>query len=458
MLTRIRAAVALGASATVLATTAVLLTWAPASAQAAETITNVAYAPAQPADSRGHLLDLYLPEGGQDRPLVIWSSGSAWMSDDGKSGADAIADALNPKGYAVAGVSVRSSSQAQFPAQVHDIKAAIRFLRANADQYRLDPDRFAVMGTSSGGWVASMAGTTGGVAELEGDLGTTGVSSSVQASVPFFGPSDFLQLNAQSPPSGGIDHDAPDAPASRLMGCAIQTCPDKVAKANPITYVDGGDPPMLLLHGQSDNIVPHGQSTILYNAVRDACGDARFISVPDAGHSRTDVMSSAHFGTQTVRTAADCQETVTTGTPDPTWDTIDAFLRRALDLGGTPDPDPTPSPSPSDPPEGDTACEIAYTANTWNNGFTAAVTITNTGPTPIDGWSLSWTWPGDQRVTNAWNATVSQSGAEVTAGNVGYNGTIAPEASADFGFQATHSGSNPPPTEFALNGSSCTTG
>jgi acetyl esterase/lipase len=302
-------------------------------AQVTQVISNIAYAPAQPAGSRGHLLDLYLPSGGTTpRPLLIWHSGSAWMSDDGKSGAASIASVFNPRGYAVAGVSIRSSSQAVFPAQAFDLKAAIRWLRANAGQFQLDPNRFAFMGNSSGGWAADIAALTGGVADLEGTIGTTGVSSRVQAGVAFFGPTDFLQMNAQRPPGATLDHDSPSSPESRLIGCAIQTCPDRTRRANPINYVEGADPPMMLLHGQADPLVPHGQSVLLYNALRAQCRDVTFFSVPGAGHSTSDVMSPSRFGTQTVRTARACQETVTVGSPNPTWDTINAFLRRALGL------------------------------------------------------------------------------------------------------------------------------
>jgi acetyl esterase/lipase len=299
-------------------------------AQVTQVISNIAYAPAQPAGSRGHLLDLYLPSGGTTpRPLLIWHSGSAWMSDDGKSGASSIANVFNPRGFAVAGVSVRSSSQAIFPAQAFDLKAAIRWLRANAGQFQLDPNRFAFMGNSSGGWAADIAALTGGVADLEGTIGTTGVSSRVQAGVAFFGPTDFLQMNAQRIP-GGLDHDGANSPESRLIGCAIQTCPDRTRRANPINYVEGTDPPMMLLHGQADPLVPHGQSVLLYNALRAQCRDVTFFSVPGAGHSTSDVMSPSRFGTQTVRTVRGCQETVTVGTPNPTWDTVNSFLRTAL--------------------------------------------------------------------------------------------------------------------------------
>jgi acetyl esterase/lipase len=328
-----RLSVIAGAAMAALAVTGVSTHPVVASAQTAQVtqvISNIAYAPAQPAGSRGHLLDLYLPSGGTTpRPLLIWHSGSAWMSDDGKSGAASIASIFNAKGYAVAGVSIRSSSQAVFPAQAFDIKAAIRWLRANAGQFQLDPNRFAFMGNSSGGWAADIAALTGGVTDLEGTIGTTGVSSRVQAGVAFFGPTDFLQMNAQRIP-GGLDHDGAGSPESRLIGCAIQTCPDRTRRANPINYLDGADPPMMLLHGQADPLVPHGQSVLLYNALRAQCRDVTFFSVPNAGHSTNDVLSSSHFGSQTVRTSHTCQETVTVGSPNPSWNVIDTFLRGAL--------------------------------------------------------------------------------------------------------------------------------
>lgn len=118
------------------------------------------------------------------------------------------------------------------------------------------------------------------------------------------------------------------------------------------------------------------------------------------------------------------------------------------------DPGPSPTQTPTSPPPG-AACQVAYTANTWNNGFTAEVAITNSGNSTINGWTLTWTWPGNQQVTNAWNATVTQSGSQVTARNAAHNGTIAAGTRGSFGFQATYSGTNTAPATFALNGSPC---
>jgi acetyl esterase/lipase len=304
-------------------------------------IRDVAYAPPEPAGSKGHLLDLYLPAAGHRRlPLVIWTGGSGWLADTGKDSAGPIAGVFTAKGYAVAGVSIRSSTQAVFPAQVHDIKAAIRWLRAQARQYGLDPGRIAVMGDSSGGWTTAMAALTGDVPQLEGRVGVTGVSSAIQAAVAFYPPTDFLQMNAQMLPGacagfnaifGLTDcHDDPASPESRLVGCAIQTCPRAAAVANPIRYVSRRDPPLMILHGQADQLVPHAQSILLYNALRAACHDATFFSVPNAGHDWRQVLDPANHTAQAVYRTYRCRERLTVGSPDPSWDTIERFVAAAF--------------------------------------------------------------------------------------------------------------------------------
>ncbi|MEV5560740.1 cellulose binding domain-containing protein [Nonomuraea wenchangensis] len=436
MQVRSRPAAIVGMVMTMLAGLAVSLVLPPP-AQADQVISDIAYAPAQPAGSKGHLLDLYLPAGGTTpRPLIIWHSGSAWSSDDGKTGAAAIAAVFNPRGFAVAGVSVRSSTQAVFPAQVHDVKAAIRWLRANAATYQLDPNRFAMMGTSSGGWLTEMATLTGGVASLEGTVGTTGVSSAVQTGLAFFSPTDFLQMNAQNLPTGGLDHNSPASPESMLIGCPIQTCPAQVALANPVNYVDANDPPLLFLHGQADFLVPHGQSVLLYNKIKASCGQGQFISIPGADHGIDFVMDPAHYGTQTTYTTANCSSTTTAGSPNPTWDTFANHIRGGLKMG--------------------TACKVAYAPTTWDGAFSATVTVTNTGTTPVDRWAMTWTWPGNQQVTDSWNATVTQSGTQATARDAGHNAYIGPGSAQSFGLNGTYSGTNATPSEFRLNGVVCT--
>jgi acetyl esterase/lipase len=325
---------------------AVGLLLAPTSGYAAPTsnvrvITDIAYAPPQPAGSQGHLLDLYLPQ--QTRrptPLVIWSHGSGWLSENGRLSADVVAAQLNTRGYAVAGVAIRSSANAQFPGQLYDIKAAIRFLRANAARYHLDPRRFAVMGESSGGWTSAMAAVTGDVRSLEGDVGVQGPSSRVQAAVPIYPPTDFLQMDPYMLDNcvpfnqifGLTDcHSDPNSPESKLLGCPIQTCPDAVARANPINYVSRNDPPLLILHGQQDRLVPWQQSPLLYRAVHAKCGDAALVLLPNGQHGQwneflTDPTVNAGAQVQHTR---DCRQ----AHPHPvqlSWNYVIRFFDRNL--------------------------------------------------------------------------------------------------------------------------------
>ncbi|WP_431930444.1 alpha/beta hydrolase fold domain-containing protein [Nonomuraea jabiensis] len=301
---------------------------------------DLAYAPPQPEDGRGHLLDLYVPAGQGPYPLVIWTSGSAWRSDEGKNGAAQAAAFFNPAGYAVAGVSVRSSGQANFPAQLHDVKAAVRWLRANAAGYRLDAGRFAVMGNSSGGWVATMAALTGDVPELEGEVGVTGPSSRVQAAVDFYGPTDFLQMNAHMPPGAreefnallGLSdcHDDPFSPESLLMGGPIRERPEAVALANPVTYVGAGMPPLLILHGQADRLVPEHQSVLLFEAIAARGGAAVFYSIPEAGHEHSYLTDPARAAGYVARWAEAGRQGLLADAPAPTWETVERFIRAAL--------------------------------------------------------------------------------------------------------------------------------
>lgn len=302
---------------------------------------DIAYAPAQPADSQGHLLDLYIPRSQRPVPLVIFTGGSAWMADNGRQGADQVAAQLNPHGFAVAGVSVRSSSQAEFPAQLHDIKGAIRWLRAHAQVYHLDPRRFAIMGDSSGGWTSAMAAVTGDLPRLEGDVGVRGPSSAVQAAVPFYPPTDFSQMDAHMLDDckvfnqllGTTDcHSDARSPESRLLGCPIKDCPDKVAAANPLTYVtDRPLPPTLIFHGEQDPLVPYHQGRLLRDALASAKANVRMISLPHAGHGP---ISSMLGDPDTRRDAYEEYARHGHTTPPvpvtPSWQTIVSFLTSEL--------------------------------------------------------------------------------------------------------------------------------
>ncbi|MEE8217394.1 MAG: alpha/beta hydrolase [Vicinamibacteria bacterium] len=228
-------------------------------------------------------LDLYLPESKGRLPLLIYIHGGAFRGGDKGDGPPL--EYLD-EGYALASINYRLSQHAIFPAQIEDCKAAVRWLRAHAAEYRLDPDRFAVGGTSAGGHLAAMVGTTGHVKEL--DVGEhLDQSSRVQAVVDYFGPTDFLRMDAHRLP-GGMAHDGPDSPESQLVGGAIQENPKKVARANPITYVTAEAPPFLVVHGNRDPIVPHHQSEILVDALREAGVPVIFYTVVGGGHGQFD--------------------------------------------------------------------------------------------------------------------------------------------------------------------------
>jgi acetyl esterase/lipase len=229
------------------------------------------------------LLDLYLPTSGRTdpTPVVVYIFGGAWRVGDRHQVLKQPWLCLTGHGLAVASITYRLSDQALFPAQIHDVKYALAWLRRHAPQYRLDPDRIAVLGPSAGGHLAALAGTTSATDGLLPD-GLTANDCRVRAVVDLFGPTDFLQMDSHSI-SSELDHDAPDSPESQLIGTAIQSRPDLVARANPITYVDGDEPPMLLIHGASDPLVPHHQSELLNGALRDGGSICDFMTVK-GGH------------------------------------------------------------------------------------------------------------------------------------------------------------------------------
>jgi acetyl esterase/lipase len=287
---------------------------------------------------RGHLLDLYLPgrRTKVGRPVLIVMGGSGWFGDDGKAYASSVAPFFTAAGYVVVGVSTRSSYQARFPAQLYDVKSAIRWLRKHARALGIDPRRIAVLGDSSGGWTATMAGVTGHVRSLEGHVGVTGYPSDVQAMVDLYGPTDFTQMNAHMLP-GACDsfnrsfrltacHDDPRSPESSLLGCPIQTCPAEVKSADPITYVTSAAPPILIAHGAADALVPLQQSELLFEALASAHVPATFYAVPAAGHDKT-IVSPAH---PVATVVSDVPGQAAEGRP--TLETIERFLRRALRL------------------------------------------------------------------------------------------------------------------------------
>lgn len=224
-------------------------------------------------------LDLYLPKDGTNLPLIIHIHGGAFRAGSKEMG---VPVEYLAQGYAVASINYRLSQHAVFPAQIEDCKAAVRWLRRHADEYRIDPNHFAAWGSSAGGHLAAMLGVTGDTKEFE-----TGEnldqSSAVQAVVDYFGPTDFLQMDAHRLPRGMV-HDPEDSPESQLVGGAIQDNKEKTRRANPIPYVTAGDPPFLICHGDKDPLVPHHQSVLLEAALKQAGVPVTFYTVQGAGH------------------------------------------------------------------------------------------------------------------------------------------------------------------------------
>ena len=258
-----------------LALAAMLLLGAPAGAQVAPSLADVEYAR---AEGQPLLLDLYLPRT-EGATLLVWVHGGAWQRG---SKADMPLAALVERGYAIASVEFRQATAARFPAQLHDIKAAIRFLRARAGEYGYDAERVGVLGASSGGHLAALVGATSGDAELEGEIGAhRGESSAVQAAVSFFGASNLTTILKQSTPLGLRVRE----PALQLL---LGDAPDQAVAvaelASPVFHVDANDPPLLLLHGDQDPQMPINQAHELDGAYSALGHDVRLVVVHGAAH------------------------------------------------------------------------------------------------------------------------------------------------------------------------------
>lgn len=233
-------------------------------------------------------LDLFLPkdraEDAGPLPVVVFIHGGGWRNGSKDGGLRRIRFLLTGGEYAGASIGYRLTGEAQWPAQVHDCKAAIRWIRANAGKHGIDPERIAVWGTSAGGHLVSMLGVSNGVAELEGEIGPhAGTSAEVAGVVNFFGPSQLLTMNEQG---STMDHDAPDSPEALLVGGAIQENKDKANQASPLSWVSDDDEPMLLVHGTEDPLVPYRQSVVLEKALEEVGVPAVLLTVTDGGHGK----------------------------------------------------------------------------------------------------------------------------------------------------------------------------
>lgn len=227
-------------------------------------------------------LDLYTPreESKKPRPVVVWIHGGGWEAGNKRSGAGLLAPLVAGGKYAGVSVGYRLSGVATWPAQVHDCKAAIRWVRANARKYNLDPDRIGVWGASAGGHLVSLLGTSGGVKDLEGDNGSPGHSSRVRCVVDFCGPTDFLTFVKDNP-----SMNRPHSPVSRLLGGLVKDKEAAAKSASPVTYVSKDNPPFLIVHGTADTIVPIAQAEELDAALKRAGVDSTLMRIEGGGHN-----------------------------------------------------------------------------------------------------------------------------------------------------------------------------
>jgi acetyl esterase/lipase len=227
-----------------------------------------------PTGNERQKLDLYLPEKANGPlPVIVWIHGGAWRVGS-KNYCPALPYAA--KGYAVASINYRLTPEAIFPAQIEDCKAAIRWLRANAKKYNLDPDHIGVWGSSSGGHLVSLLGTSAHVKELEGKGGNLDQSSRVQCVVDWFGHADFRDLPGP--------RDNPKHPVTQLLGGSPDKEKEKASLASPVVHITKDCPPFLIMHGDKDMSVPFAQSVILEAALKKANVPVTFIKLEGAGH------------------------------------------------------------------------------------------------------------------------------------------------------------------------------
>ena len=240
-------------------------------------------------DNSRQTLDLAIPAKKQSEPLpvVVFIHGGAWRSGHKNTSLSRVLDYVASGHYAGVTVGYRLSDEVKWPSQIHDCKAAIRWIRKNAQTYGLDADRIGVWGSSAGGHLVALLGTSGDVKAMDGTLGPfSDVSGRVACVVDFYGPTDFLQMNNTAIEGASMDHDAPDSPESSLIGGPIQENAERVATANPITYATSDDPPFLIVHGTRDPLVSYNQSELLHHALTSVGVRSTLVTVEGGGHGK----------------------------------------------------------------------------------------------------------------------------------------------------------------------------
>ena len=292
------------------------------------------------------LADLYVPEGTDaPPPAIVWLHGGGWRAGNRTLGPN-LARFFAGAGFAMAAIDYRLSRRALFPAQIEDVRTAIRWLRAVAASHGIAADRLGLWGASAGGHLAALAGLAPPGCFEPPDAPFQEQESTVQAVVAGYPPVDFLQLDADRPPAGTPSADPeslllprpdmratdPDSYESLLLGAPIATCPDRVRAANPVSYATAGAPPFLILHGTSDTIIAPRQSELLYAALSAAGADVTLALIEGLGHGFLDRSHLDDGGPRRIERrhhAADGRET-SESRREPVFPAIERFFRDVL--------------------------------------------------------------------------------------------------------------------------------
>jgi acetyl esterase/lipase len=248
----------------------------PTHIRSVELIANIPYAE---TENPRQMLDLMIPTDRNDGPLpvMVFIHGGGWLEGDKWQAIESRLPYAESGQYATVSIGYRLTDEAIWPAQIHDCKAAIRWVRANAEHYGLDPDRIGVWGLSAGGQLVAMVGTSADDASMNGDLGPhTDMSTEVACVVDYFGPIDLVLLARTGEGSDGF--------LTQLFGDPVDETLENAESTNPTKYLTNEAPPFLIVHGTRDGIVPFEQSTTFHDALQEADVDTTLITVNGAGH------------------------------------------------------------------------------------------------------------------------------------------------------------------------------
>jgi acetyl esterase/lipase len=244
------------------------------------------------------LADLFLPQDTPGAPpVIVWVHAGGWRFGSRHLAPD-LSRFFAERGFAMVSIDYRLTRHATFPAQLEDLKTAIRWLRGSAGWLGIDAHRMGLWGSSAGAHLSALAAVTADGALEPPDELYVGVRADVQAVVAGYPPVDFLQLDAKRPPPGTVSADPetlllprpdmrsadPDSFESLLLGAPIETCPERVREANPLTYVAPGAPPFLIMHGLADTTIPPQQSVLLYEGLVGHANDVTLCMIEGLGH------------------------------------------------------------------------------------------------------------------------------------------------------------------------------